>query len=217
MKLYGYRNGRTLRALWALEEAAVEYQYVEVDIIRGEGQQPAFLQTNLAGKVPVLVDDETVITESAAVCMHLADRYPASALMPEPGSMERSQCYRWISFVLTELDAPLWTIAKHRFALPVERRVPAVIETAAWEFDTAAKILAQTLDGRCYLVGGRLTVADVLAGHTLMWARSARLPALGRELEQYLEGLSSRDALRRAREAVAGRGSNKGPGATANR
>lgn len=200
MKLYGYRNGRTLRALWALEEVGAAYEYVEVDIMHGEGRKPWFLELNPGGKVPVLDDDGFIITESAAICMHLAEKYPNSGLLPRPGTQERTQCYKWISFILTELDAPLWAIAKHRFALPSERRVPAVIETAGWEFAAAAKILAKHLSGRSYLVGDSFTVPDILAGHVLLWAQSARLELDSDALTSYLNTLANRGAFRRARE-----------------
>lgn len=199
MKLYGYRNGRTLRALWALEEVGATYEYVEVDVMHGQGREPWFLKINPAGKVPVLDDEGTIITESAAICMHLAEKYPESQLLPPPGTMERTECYKWTSYILTELDAQLWTIAKHRFGLPAERRVPAVIETASWEFRTALKILASGLEDRPYLVSTSFTVADILAGHILLWAKSARLSLGSDALESYLENLLARDALMRAR------------------
>ncbi len=204
MKLYGYRNGRTLRAAWALEEAGAQYEYVEIDLKRGEGREPKFLEINPAGKVPVLDDDGTIITESAAICMHIAEKYPHSQLLPPAGTVERSQCYRWTSYIITELDAPLWTVAKHRFALPHERRVPAVIETAGWEFRTAVKVLAKGLADREYLVGDCLTVADIVAGHTLSWAKSARLSLGSEQLERYLDALWARDAAKRARARTNG-------------
>jgi glutathione S-transferase len=200
MKLYGYRNGRTLRALWALEEVGAKFEYVEVDIMHGQGREPWFLKINPGGKVPVLDDDGTVITESAAICMHLAEKYPGSKLLPPTGTLERTACYKWISFILTELDAPLWTIAKHRFGLPKERRVPAVIDTATWEFGIAVKILAAELGIRPYLVGSSFTAADVLAGHTLLWAKSARLELGSDTLASYLDALTTRDAFARVRE-----------------
>lgn len=200
MKLYGYRNGRTLRAAWALEEVGAQYEYAEVDLMRGEGREPWFLSINPSGKVPVLIDGEQTIPESAAICMHLAEKYPESRLLPPAGSPERTECYRWISFILTEIDAPLWTIAKHRFALPKERRVPAVIETTDWEFHRAVNILALGLGERPYLVGDCLTVPDIIAGHTLSWAKSARLALGSDELERYLESLLARGAATRARE-----------------
>ena len=197
MKLYGYRNGRTLRALWTLEELELKYEYVEVDVMRSAGQQPWFLKINRGGKVPVLDDGGTVITESAAICLHLAEKHPERSLLPKAG-IERTACYKWISFVLTEMDASLWTIAKHRFGLPAERRVPAVIETAGWEFRQAVKILAADLGDRSYLVPDRFTVADIVAAHTLLWARSARL-AFSDSLSTYLDRLLTRPAAVRAR------------------
>ena len=200
MKLYGYRNGRALRALWALEEVGAEYEYVEVDIMHGQGREPWFLKINPGGKIPVLDDGGTIVTESAAICMHLAEKYPASRLLPPVGSAERTECYKWISFVLTELDALLWTISKHRFALPKERRIPAVIDCAAWEFEAAIKILASGLGDRAYLVGASFTVADILAGHILLWASSARLEVGAESLVRYLNALKMRDAFARARD-----------------
>ncbi len=200
MKLYGYRNGRTLRALWALEEVGAPYEYVEVDIMHGHGREPWFLKINPAGKVPVLDDNGTIITESAAVCMHIAEKYPESRLLPLSGTAERTECYKWTSYILTELDAPLWTIAKHRFGLPKERRVPAAIDTATWEFEVALKILAAELGNRPYLVGGSFTVVDILAAHTLLWAKSARLDLGSNSLVSYLNVLTMRDAFARARE-----------------
>ena len=199
MKLYGYRNGRTLRALWALEEAGAEYDYIEIDLMRGEGREPWFLELNPGGKVPVLDDGGTVITESAAVCMHIAEKYPDGGLLPPPGTPARTECYKWISFVLTELDAPLWTIAKHRFALPKERRIPGAIETASWEFGVAVQILANGLGGRRFLAWNRLTVADIIAGHTLLWAKSARQEIGSEALARYVDNLTARDAFMRAR------------------
>ena len=198
MKLYGYRNGRTLRALWVLEEVGAEYEYVEVDLFSGEAREAWFLKLNPAGKVPVLVDGDHVITESAAICLHLAEKFPASALLPPPSAAERTECYKWISFVLTELDSSLWTIAKHRFALPEDKRVPAVLDTAAWEYGAAVKILATRVTGKPYLAGDTFSVADILAGHVLLWAKSARVAVHSKPLDAYLQRLTDRPALRRA-------------------
>lgn len=201
LKLYGYRNGRTLRALWTLEEAGAPYEYVEVDVLRGEGKAGWFLQINPAGKVPVLVDGDLVLSESAAICLHIAERYPDARLLPPPGTNARSECFRWISFILTELDAPLWTIAKHRFALAADKRVPAVIETAKWEFGEAVALLAQGLGEREWLCGA-FSVADVLAGHVLLWGRSARC-VVPEPLQPYLDRCVARSASAAAQARMA--------------
>jgi glutathione S-transferase len=200
MKLYGYRNGRTLRALWTLEEIGAQYEYQEIDVMRGHGQDQWFLELNPLGKVPVLIDDRQIITESAAICMHLAERRPANALLPEAKTRARTEIYKWVSFILTELDAPLWTMAKHRFGLPKDRRVPEVIETAKWEFERAAKVLEKGLTQQNYLVEDSFSVVDILAGHTMLWARSARIDLNTATIEEYLRVLTTRDAFTRAQD-----------------
>jgi len=122
-----------------------------------------------------------------------------SRLLPPVGAPERTECFRWISFILTELETPLWTIAKHRFALPKERRVPAVIDSATWEFGVAVHVLEAGVNRRPFLAGDTLTVADILAGHTLSWAKSARFE-LAPDLERYLASLWDRNAGKRARD-----------------
>lgn len=72
-----------------------------------------------------------------------------------------------------------WTIAKHHFGLPRERRVPAVIETAGWEFRNAVKILAVGLGNRSNLVGESFTVADILFGIVTRESRTRKVPVFG--------------------------------------
>lgn len=175
LKLYGMPKTRSTRITWALEELGAEYQFIPVNLAKGEGQAPDFLALNPAGKVPVLVDGELVLTESAAICTYLGDKFPETGLVPRPGTAERAKYDQWCFFVLTELEQPLWTIAKHKFALPAERRVPEIKETAVWEFRKAAGVLEKGLEGKEYLIGDQFTLVDILAAHTLAWARGARI------------------------------------------
>ena len=199
MKLYGYPNSRATRALWALEEAQAEYDYVHVDVKAGAGKDPKYLAINPGGKVPTLVDGDLVITESAAICLYVGEKYPQSGLLPPSGAPERALCYRWICFTISELEQPLWTIAKHRFVLPEEKRVPAVLQTAFWEFSVAAKVFAEGLGDRRYAVGESFTAADILLGHTLAWATSARIELGDEQLKTYADHVLDRPALVRAR------------------
>jgi glutathione S-transferase len=200
MKLYGHPNSRASRALWALEEVQAEYEYVHVDLKSGQGRIDSYLAINPAGKVPTLVDGELVITESAAICLYLGDKFPESGLIPPIGSSERAECYRWVSFAISELEQPLWTIAKHRFVLPEEKRVPAILQTAFWEFSVAASVLATGIAARPYATGEIFTAADILLGHTLAWARSTRIELAQDSLNAYADRVLDRPALSRARE-----------------
>ncbi len=200
MKLYGYPNSRATRALWALEEAQAEYDYVHVDVKAGAGKDQNYRAINPGGKVPTLVDGDLVITESAAICLYVGEKYPQSGLLPPAGTPKRALCYRWICFAISELEQPLWTIAKHRFVLPEEKRVPAVLQTAFWEFSVAAKVFVEGLGNRSYAVGQSFTAADILLGHTLAWARSARIELGNDFLRVYADRVLARPALIRARE-----------------
>ena len=200
MKLYGHPNSRATRALWALEEVEAEYEYVHVDLKSGQGRIDSYLAINPAGKVPTLVDDDLVITESAAICLYLGDKFPESGLVPPIGSTEGAECYRWVSFAISELEQPLWTIAKHRFVLPEEKRVPAILQTAFWEFSVAAGVLAKGIADRRYAAGETFTAADILLGHTLAWARSTRIELGHDSLNVYADRVLDRPALELARE-----------------
>ena len=153
MKLYGCPNSRSLRAAWALEEAAAEYEYVHVDLFKGAARTPEFLALNPAGKVPVLVDGELTLTESGAIIDYIGEKFPASGLAPR-NAAARANCLRWMFFAQTELEQPLWTIAKHRFALPKDKRIAGIEATARWEFALAAKLLDGALADRVRLRRG---------------------------------------------------------------
>jgi glutathione S-transferase len=197
--LHGLRNTRTLRVAWTLEELGLEYRYVAVQLFRGEHLGPAFGALNPGRKVPVLVgEDGAPMTESAAIIEWLAETYRRPALLPLPGEAERAAHLRWLAFILTELESPLWTLAQHRFALPQERRVAAAQDTAVWCFGRAARLLSQHLEGRETLLDCGFGTVDILACHCLAWARSARVPLDSTALDAYLDRHWRRPALVRA-------------------
>ena len=217
LTLYCCPNTRSLRAAWALEEAGVDYGCVFVDLLKGAGRAPDYLKVNPGGKLPALCFGENILTESGAILLWLAARHPGAGLLPPPTQeAEHAAALRWLCFGLTELDQALWTIAKHRFALPDKHRVPAIEATAKWEFAHAARLLAQRLENVPYLAGDCFSAADIVAAHCLAWARSARLELPEPILDDYLQRMLSRPAVARAkaREAEA-KASGDGPRASA--
>lgn len=204
LTLYGFPNSRSLRAAWALEEAGAEYAYVKIDLMAGEGRRPEFLKVNPGGKVPALVEDDFVLTESAAIVTYVGDRFPDSGLVPEVGSQARAVYNRWCFFAIGELEQPLWTIAKHRFVLPEAWRVPAVIDTAIKEFEVALQVLAEGLGDRPFILGDTFTGADILIARTLGWASKYELLPASAQWSAYLERTLTRPAFGRACAREAG-------------
>ena len=108
---------------------------------------------------------------------------------------------QWVSFVTVELEQPLWTIAKHTFALPENMRVAEMKAVGAKEFSRPLDVLAGALDGnRTTLVGDTFTVVDILAAHTLSWATSAKIALKHPVLKQYLKTNLARPAHQRVVE-----------------
>jgi glutathione S-transferase len=198
MRIYGFSGTRSSRVLWALEEAGADYTYVQVDLLKGEARRPQFLEINPGGKVPALVDGNLILTESAAICIYIADKYPKTNLAPVHGSVDRARFHQWCFFAMSELEQPLWTLSKHTFALPESRRVPAIMDTSIWEFERAAKVFAAGLGEREFIVGDSFTVADILLANTLAWARARNVEIKDAVLNAYADRMLARPALQKA-------------------
>lgn len=174
MKLYGFSQSRSFRALWALEEAGLEYEYIGVNFGSEEGphgsRSPQYLAINPQGKVPTLIDGGLILTESGAMINHIARKAPENVLIPAHNEELLARYDEVLFFILSDLEQPLWTNGKHRFALPEEQRVPRMLEVAGWEFAKAQRALHNHLEGRRYVVGDGFSAADIMLAHTLNWA-----------------------------------------------
>ncbi len=195
LKIYGPVLSRTLRCLWTAEEVGAEYEQVNIDFFKGEHAMPPFSEINPLKKVPAMVDGDLVLSESAAICTYLADLHPEQQLIPEPRTADRARYDMWTSFIVSELEQPLWTASKHTFALPEKLRVPDILPTAQKEWKRPSQFLAGALNSEPFLVGGRFSVADILAVHTLNWAKKAGFPLDHEVLETYRKLHSARPAF----------------------
>jgi len=203
MKLYGFGPTRSLRALWGLRELDAEFEFEVVNLLAGEHQRPEFLRLNPAGKVPVLIDGDLVIPESAAIVLYLADKYPQRKLLPADLKV-RAEVYRWVMFAMTELEQPLWRIARNTFVLPQEKRVPQDVSLAREDFTAMATVLERHMEGRAFIVGDAITAADCVTAYLMDWANEERLLEGKPNLQAYLKRMYDRPtAPQRIAEAAA--------------
>jgi glutathione S-transferase len=203
MKLYGFGPTRSLRAIWGLKELGAEFEFIPVNLVAGEHQRPEFLAINPAGKVPVLIDGDLVIPESAAIVLYLAEKYPEKGLMPV-SLAQRAQVYRWIMFAMTELEQPLWRMAKHTFLYPEDKRLPQDIELARADFTAMAAVLERHMEGHQFIVGDRVTAADCVTAYLMDWANERKLLDGFKNLTAYLQRMYARStAPQRIAEAFA--------------
>ena len=203
MKLYEFGPTRSIRVRWTLQELGVDFEPIRVNLLAGEHQRPEFLKINPAGKIPVLVDGDLVLTESVAIVLYLADKYSHKGLIPSD-LKERAQVNRWLLFAATELEQPLWRIARNTTLYPEDQRLPADVVPASQEFKAMASVLEEHMQRRQFLVGDTVTVADFVAAHTLDWANEDRLLDNCPRLLTYMKRMYARpNAPQRIAEAFA--------------
>ncbi len=203
LTVYGFGRSRAQRAIWAAEEAGITYDYKVLNPQQGELRQPEYLAINPGGKVPALVHDGLAITESPVICTYIGEQAPDSGLVPGAGRA-RVLYDQWMFFVATELEQPLWTMTKHTFALPPKLRVPDMLAVAPKEFARAEQVLAQGLGDGPFLLGEQFTMADVMAGHTLFWAKATGVALAAENVAAYAERLRARPAWQRTAKITMG-------------
>jgi glutathione S-transferase len=199
-KLYYYPGNANLAPHMLLEELGVDYELVLVDRDNDAHKSPEYLKLNPAGRIPVLIDGDLVLSESAAICLHLADRHPQAALAPAVGSSERAHFYKWLMYLTNTVQAELLT-----YFYP-ERLADDVAAIAQVKAHAEARIRAMfdlienaLVDGRPYLLGAHYSAVDPYLLMLSRWTRMMQYPARQRpHLGRYLELLVSRPAVQRA-------------------
>lgn len=191
MKLYEFGPTRSIRARWMLQELGVEFEAITVNLPAREHRRAEFLELNPAAKIPVLVDGDLVLSESVGIVLYLAEKYPDLGFVPtEPRA--RGDFYRWILFAVTELEQPLWRIARHTSLYPEKDRSPADVALAARDFAPMVTVLENHMKGRAYVAGDGVTAADFVVAYTLDWAGEAKLLGECPTLRSYVERMYAR-------------------------
>jgi len=160
MKHYFNPTSRAITTKWMLTETGVEHQQVLVDLSSGETRSPEYRQINPMGKIPALVDGDVVVTEVAAICAYLADRFPEKGLAPPPGSRERGRYYRYLFFPGTTLE-PMFTTK-----LLGVTDYPAA--SVGWgDFERCMATVESMTPSSDWVLGSQFSAADVVFGGTL--------------------------------------------------
>ena len=186
-KVIGNTNTRAMRVLWAMQEIGLNYDHLRVN-----ARSPEALKANFSGKVPSLDVDGIIINDSTAIITYLADKYNKLTFLP--GTIERAQQDSFTQFILDELDAVLWTAARHSFVLPKELRVSEVKDTLRWEFAKSIKTLELRMGNGPNLMGEKFTIPDIILTHIGGWARVAKFDIPDGKLREYFRRQIKRPA-----------------------
>lgn len=198
-KVLGSPKTRAGRVIWMLEELGQPYE-----VIPASPRDPEIAKLSPTGKVPVLTDGDLTVFDSAAILTYLADKH--GALTFPLNSPERTRMVSVIAFALDDVEQPLWTAAKHSFALPEElRALDAVLPALHHEWSRAMTTLERLLGDGPHLMGEPFTIADIVVGHLGVWGRNAGFPAPPPAVADYLARVLGRPAWKaviKAREAA---------------
>ena len=175
--LYGSQSTASLVVHWLLIELGVEHELRQLDFDRREQKSPEYLAINPAGRVPALLIDGQVLTESAAIVMHLADLYPQAVLAPAPGTPARGDYYRWMCFCVYTL-MPAYRAWFYPQEPAGEANTAVVKEQARLQLETAWQQVAEHLQaGGPYLLGERLSAVDFMLTMLMRWSRNMPRPS----------------------------------------
>lgn len=176
-----------------LEELGAPYDMRVLNMKAGEQRQPAYLAVNPLGKVPAIMDGDTVVTEQVAIFIHLADRFPEAGLAPSLDDPRRGAYLRWLVYYAACFEPALVDRSMQREPAPP-------MSSPYGDFDAMLGVIDAQLQRSPYLLGDTMSAADVLWGSALGWAMAyagvPRLPAL----VEYAERMGARPASKRVEE-----------------
>ena len=188
--LYHHPFSRAAGTLWALEEVGEPYQLSFVDIQKGGQKAPEIVALNPMGKLPLLTDDDTVVTENAAIALYLADRYAPGRLAPRLDDPKRGTYLRWSLFAPSVIEpGSLAQLSKWEYK-------PG---SAGWgDYETMVKASESAITGRDFILGDTFSMADVIFGGTLRFMLRFKMIEPRPLITAYAERRAQRPALQRA-------------------
>jgi len=204
--IIGGATSRAMRAHWAAIELDLDYSYELIGSRTGATFTPEFLALNPKHKIPILLHQNRVLTESAAIMSYLArltleEDQPSAAHHLLPQDLAGwAQYDEWQSFILMELDAQcLYIMRKHGDLASVYGEAPGAITTARKGFEEQIEIVESQLADNTYLIGEHFTGVDILLTTCLEWALSYGFD-LSAGPREYLSRVRKRETYQKARD-----------------
>ena len=193
MKLYWATQTRSARAIWMLEEVGVDYDLELVDIRAPEREDPPeFLEASPMGKVPALVDGDVRMSESAAICLYVADRYGMGTLAPALDDPARGKFLYWIMYTPAVVEPAM----SEKFMGTETNRL-----RSGWgDFDIMIETLEKGIEGKTWILGKNFTAADVMLGSSAVFMRMFNMLPDSPLLEDYADRCLARPAYQKVIE-----------------
>ncbi|MBZ0223693.1 MAG: glutathione S-transferase family protein [Dokdonella sp.] len=174
-----------------LEELGIPFEIRVIDFRKDEQRSAEYLAINPMGKVPALRHDGTVVTETVAIYIYLADRFGAAKLAPALDDPDRGSYLRWLVFYAACFEPAVGDRAAKR--PPVPRS-----QSGYGDFESVMTTVNDQLAAGPYLLGERFSAADVLWANALRWITGFKLIDSNPQIEAYMKRVLDRPAQLRA-------------------
>ncbi|HWK45981.1 MAG TPA: glutathione S-transferase family protein [Stellaceae bacterium] len=198
LKLFYYPGNASLAPHLILEEIGAPYELTLIDRTKAAHKSAEYLRLNPTGRIPTLIDGDLVVFETAAIALHILDKYPRSGLAPAVGTPERAIFYQWIIHLTNTLQTefrPYFYPHEHTDEASAVAGVKAKAEA---RLDTMFDLIERHLEAGPYLLGATVSAADLYLLMLIRWSRGMRRPARElRNLKRLADLLLARPAVRR--------------------
>lgn len=174
MKLWHCADARSFRPLWALEALGLRYD-LELLPFPPRFLSPGYLDLNPLGTIPLFVDGDTRMTESAAIVEYLAVRHGQGSLAVAPHDPAYGAWLNWLHYGEATLTFPQTLVLRYTRLEPEEKRQPKVAADYARWFVKRTIALERALEHGDWLCAGRFTAADISVGYALLLANTLGL------------------------------------------
>jgi len=203
IELYHCVNARSFRPLWTLEEMGLAYT-LHVLPFPPRYLAPGYKDMNPLGTIPLMLDGETRMTESSAICHYLATRHGPSPLAVSPEEADYGAYLNFLHMGEATLTFPQTLVLRYRHFEEEERRLPQVADDYSRWFLARLRAVDARLAGRDYLAADRFTAADISVGYALMLAGTIGLDAeFSGPVRTYFDRIRDREGFRRASDRQA--------------
>lgn len=201
IELYHCADARSFRPLWALEELDLPYK-LHLLPFPPRAREPSYLDANPLGTIPLLIDGDTRLTESAAIVQYLAVKYGPTPLAVAPEEAGYGEWLNWLHFGEATLTFPQTLVLRYRMLEPPERRLPQAADDYAQWFHSRLRHVERAIGDREWLAADRFTMADISVGYALLLAKSLKIDnGFPPHVAAYWERLKARDGFSRAKSA----------------
>jgi glutathione S-transferase/GST-like protein len=201
-KLYWSQMSGAIAPQALLEEIGAEYEKIVIDMEKMEHRTPEFMAVNPWSQIPALVlPDGTLMTESAAMVLHLADRHPEAKLAPPAGSAESAHFLRWLLFMASTLYVTDMRIYHADQFTSDPAGVDSVEASGQADMDRAFAVLEEALNPGPYLLRETFSAADIYLWMLAAWHPDpTKLLAKNPRLKQLVKLVQARPAIARVWE-----------------